>query len=532
MYQKKLVLAFFSLCGLMLFQILVAYWLVQIAQHHRLRNAVAHDMLTRYTDISADKQRLKVWYAQLLLTGEASVESRDAYLQRIDANIQSLRELSVMQAKLLDDSELPSTGMKASETLDVLQQNFSNFRQRVIQTRSGRHSADREQIWTEVLGIFDMAGTLDVRVLLAESIKQQGMISEMADQAAQAAIRRSNGLMAIMIALTIAATIAMSRYFAKQIKQPVEDLLLGTRRMQGGDFNPDRPVRVPERKPDEFGQLAQSFNAMAQEIHQTRLRDKVKNDYLEAAVQDRTAQLLKANASLQLEARRRQQLFADLSHELRTPATAILGEAEIALRGQDKSTPEYRLSLGNIVGTSRQLAQRINELLVLAREQLIADDINVAEVSLVPLLEEAVGQARSIAKDSGVAVEALSGPTRHSLATAMTDAAKLHQILMVLFDNAVRYTPEGGSIQTHISTVDGRVEIAIIDNGIGLLESEQADVFTRYFRGEQARRMRPDGAGLGLTIAKTLADALGLGLRLQRQAMGGCRAVLSIPGRT
>lgn len=530
MYRKKLVLAFFALLGLMLNQILVAYWLVQTAQRHEKRSSVAHDMLTRYTDISADKQRLKVWYAQLLLTGEASAQSRDTFLQRINANILALRELSALQARLLDAEVLTMTGVDASKTLDILELNFSNFRQRVIQTRSGRHSEDREQIWTEVLGIFDMAGALDVRVVLAEAIKRQSMISQLAGEAADAAIHRSNWVMGIMIVLTVVVTFAMSRYLVQQIKRPVEDLLLGTLRMQAGNFDPDQPIQVPERKQDEFGQLAHSFNAMAQEIHQTRLRDKEKNDYLEAAVQERTAQLQQANASLQLVARRQRQLFADLSHELRTPATAILGEAEIVLRGQDKQADDYRLSLTHIVETSRQLAQRINELLLLAREQLVADDISLAEVTLVPLLQEAVGQARSIARDSGVTVLALAGSTPDSEGRIMTDAAKLHQILMVLYDNAVRYTPAGGNVQTHVNMTDDGFEISITDTGIGLLEKEQAEVFARHFRGEQARRMRSDGAGLGLAIAKTLADALGVGLRLHGLATGGCRAVLTIPG--
>lgn len=529
MYRKKLILAFVALGGLTLIQISVAYWLVQIAQHHQQRSSVAHDMLTRYTDISADKQRLKVWYAQLLLTGEASSESRDTFLTRIDTNILALRDLSALQARLLDDGDLPTLGMNASQTLDLLTLNFSNFRLRVTQTRSGRHSANREQIWTEVLGIFDMAGSRDVRVVLAESIQRQSLVSERASEAADAAIRRSNRVMAFMIVLTVVVTLAMSRYLVQQVKQPIEDLLLGTLRVQAGQFNPEHPVRVPERKPDEFGQLAQSFNAMAQEIHDRRVRDKVRRDLLEAAVQERTAQLTKANDSLQLEARRRRQLFADLSHELRTPATAILGEAEIALRGQDKPAADYLQSLSNIVGTSRQLAQRINELLLLAREQLLADDVRLSDMALAPMLREAVDQARSIARDSGVSVEALEGPMGQADLMTITDPAKLHQVLMVLYDNAVRYTPPGGRVTTHLGMSGGALELSIMDTGIGLKPHERAEVFQRHFRGIQARRMRSDGAGLGLAIAKTLADALGLGLRLDSRAGGGCCAVLTIP---
>ena len=110
-----------------------------------------------------------------------------------------------------------------------------------------------------------------------------------------------------------------------------------------------------------------------------------------------------------------------------------------------------------------------------------------------------------------------------------TDAAKLLQILMTLYDNSIRYTPEGGEVRTNVRLSESTVVVSITDTGIGLLAHEEPELFRRSFRGEQARRMRSDGAGLGLAIAKTLADALGMTIQLQSQAGGGCRAMLRIP---
>ena len=524
MYRRKLVLAFICLCGLMLVQAVTAYWLVQTAQHHEQRSRVAHDMLTRYTDVSADKQRLKVWYAQLLLTGNAALPTRDLLLVRLNTNIQALRKLSAVQTQLLGEDRLRLAGIDNTDTLNVLEKNFSNFQQRVVQAQTDRKPADNEHIWTEMLGIFDMAETRDVRVLLAAAINQQSGLSQQADANADAVVQRSNFVFAAMMVLSCAAALAMAWYFVRQLKQPLEDLLLGTQRIKKEQSAGMQPITVPERSRDEFGQLAQSFNTMALEIHQTRLKDRAENSRLEAAVSERTAQLTNANAQLKAADVRRRQLFADLSHELRTPATAILGEAEIALRGLDKPVADYRLTLENIASTTRQLSQRVNELLLLSREQSIAADISLDSVPFAPILHEALAQARSLAQGSGVAVADIKASMDLTSVIVKTDAAKLLQILMVLYDNAVRYTGAGGTVTTRIAVAGDKVEVSIFDTGIGLDKAEIENVFHRNFRGAQARKMRSDGAGLGLAIAKNLADALGIHISLDNQSVTGCRA--------
>lgn len=532
MYRKKLVLAFASLFGLMLIQAGVAFWLFQTVQQHEKRSVVAENLLVSYTDLSADKQRLKVWYAQLLLTGDAPAEARDLLLTRIDGHIRSLRTLSELQARLLDQSDTPAPAMDHKQTLDVLQNNFSNFRQRVVQTQAERQAShqtgDKEQIWRDVLAIFDMAGTQDVRVLIAGAIKQQARISQQAEDAAEATIKRSNQVLVAMVALTSAITLVMAWYFASKLKRPIDDLLLGTQRVQSTQFDPAHPISVPQRSQDEFGQLAGSFNSMAQEIYNTRLLEKARNEILELAVRERTAELMQANEALQSADGHRRQFFADLSHELRTPTTAILGEAEIALRGKQKSIEDYRFSLNNIASTTRQLSQRISELLLLAREQTLSDHVQLASLPLAPILQEAVAQARSLAQGSEVVVDGILDSSPGGAHAVLTDAAKLHQVLMVLYDNAVRYTPGGGRVSTQVSDLGGAVEVSIVDTGIGLDATEEAEVFKRNFRGVNARKMRSDGAGLGLAIAQTLAEAIGADIGLQRQAGGGCRAVVRL----
>jgi len=99
---------------------------------------------------------------------------------------------------------------------------------------------------------------------------------------------------------------------------------------------------------------------------------------------------------------------------------------------------------------------------------------------------------------------------------------------MVLYDNAVRYTGAGGTVTTRIDVAGDKVKVSIFDTGIGLDKSEVENIFQRNFRGMQARKMRSDGAGLGLAIAKNLADALGIHISLENQPVAGCQACVQM----
>ena len=127
--------------------------------------------------------------------------------------------------------------------------------------------------------------------------------------------------------------------------------------------------RIVVRSQDESGPLDERFNEMTQELAQRRGQSNESQSRLEAAIASRTRELEQANATLRAVDAQRQEFFADIGHELRTPATALRGEAEIALRGRNLSTTDYRDSLQRIVATSVQLGQALDDLLTLARAE-------------------------------------------------------------------------------------------------------------------------------------------------------------------
>lgn len=537
-FKQKIVFAFSGLCALVLLQSAAGYAFVQRAQTFEKRSLIAQELLVAYTNIGADKQRLKVWYAELLLTGKASVATRDALIDRINSNIQTVRErLPIQRADtpLTNIAEpLKNQYLASTEVLDILEINFANFKNKVNQNEWEKSDIDKKQVWIEMLNTFDVSGIRDVRILIADAIAQQSQISVQATKDADNAIDLSKSMRLMMLFITVLSALSLAVYFVKHLTQPISDLMLATLRIQSAEISAKAAVEVPVRGSDEFGTLARSFNAMSQEIFTKRNDEQTAKEELEQAVVQRTVQLVGANEALRTAEIRRREFFSDLSHELRTPATAILGEAEITLRGGEKSSDEYRLSLTNIAVTTRQLTQRINALLLLARERLLVTELNFSKQSVLPIIETAIGQSRALALETGVTLEAFTQPQHATeLASAYiinTDADKLNQLLMVFYDNAVRYTPAGGCIRTSLALDQNKLQFRIEDTGIGIAAEEKDELFQRHFRGEQARKMRSDGAGLGLAIAKTLAEALSFDIDIGASIEGGCSVTLAYRG--
>jgi two-component system OmpR family sensor kinase len=244
--------------------------------------------------------------------------------------------------------------------------------------------------------------------------------------------------------------------------------------------------------------------------------------------------LHEANQSLQQTDTRRRQLLADISHELRTPTTAIRGEAEITLRGGERPAEQYREALQRIVATSRQLGSVIDDLLAMARSDMETLSIVHQCVDLSEPLAAALAQALALAGERHIQIDAQAMPV-HDV-QVMGDAQRLSQLLLLLLDNAVRYSHPAGSVSLRwwrSEEAAPTLVLQVIDQGIGIPAEELHQVFDRHFRGRTARLHRAAGSGLGLPIAKALALAHGGSLTLESpsdEATGqGTRVELRLP---
>jgi two-component system, OmpR family, sensor kinase len=192
---------------------------------------------------------------------------------------------------------------------------------------------------------------------------------------------------------------------------------------------------------------------------------------------------------------------ADASHELRGPLTALRGELDLALK-RDRSPTEYRVVLERCREEVIRLTRMATDLLTLARNEAGLNAQDEAEVDLRLVAERVIGRYQAVATERGLRF-ALSGPA----AVLRGDPAMLERIVGNLVDNAVKHSPVGGAIALELASGDP-LGLTVRDQGPGVPPADQAQLFSRFFRGDSADR---DGnsTGLGLAIAKAAAEAHG-----------------------
>jgi signal transduction histidine kinase len=211
-----------------------------------------------------------------------------------------------------------------------------------------------------------------------------------------------------------------------------------------------------------------------------------------------------------------QQFIADVSHELRTPLTVLRGSLEVTLE-EERPSEEYREALGNALLEVRHLARLSQNLLFLVRGESGRITLSFANMDLTRLLGDLVRELVPAASDRGLTT---SAELPEKSVMAFVDADRLQQVFHNLFENAMRYTPSGGSIRVRLSAAPGEARMEVSDTGIGIPEKDLPFVFERFFRSDRARRAYSGGSGLGLSIARWIVEA-----------HKGRIAVQSAPGR-
>ena len=242
-----------------------------------------------------------------------------------------------------------------------------------------------------------------------------------------------------------------------------------------------------------------------------RLETTGTNDELERLAETLNAMLSRLDAAFS----QARQLSADASHELQTPLTILKGELEVALRAP-RSPEEYQRVLASALEECERLASLVDGLLLLARADAGVLRMERQPVDLALLVEEVGAQVRLLADAHALTLcYGLVEPL-----IMQGDHAHLRRLLLNLVDNSLKYTPPGGQVTLTMQRQDTWAALRVSDTGIGLSPDEQGHIFQRFYRAANAQVQEAEGAGLGLCIAYSIA-----------QAHGGYMQVESAPGR-
>jgi heavy metal sensor kinase len=218
------------------------------------------------------------------------------------------------------------------------------------------------------------------------------------------------------------------------------------------------------------------------------------------------------------------QFTADAAHELRTPLAVLRNAAEVALR-TDRDTEHYRRVLEDQVEEISRLTRLAERLLFLCREDAGLSGATLQTIPLADLVRDACDVMQAVADAKGVAlrVESLDA------SQVKGDEIQLRRLMFNLLDNAVKYTPAGGTVSVRTDTAGELVQIVVADTGIGIPDEHLPRVFDRFYRVDSARGMEPDGAGLGLAISRAIAEAHGGSIGIASAGRQGTSVTVRLP---
>lgn len=351
-------------------------------------------------------------------------------------------------------------------------------------------------------------------------------------------------MLVTLIALALASSIGI--LLATSISNPLGHMVSVIRKLEKGDLN----ARANIISNDEIGVLSQSFDTMATEIEKNRKDLEDLNRNLEFRVAEKTDNLTKAyerlqrsnqnlavaNRDLELANRKLKELdqlksdfISVVSHELRTPLTSIKAFTELILM-KPRMTSEKRGRLLSIINNeSDRLARLINDILDLTKIEAGKLSWHISSVSLSEVIQTSVNGILSLADNKSIAVStAIASP----LPRLYGDRDRLVQVLTNILSNAIKFTPQGGSIRIR-ATVDRQpahqIVVRISDSGVGIPANDLEVIFEKFRRSGDILTNISDGTGLGLTITRQIVEYHGGRIWAESQPGKGSTFTFTLP---
>ena len=213
---------------------------------------------------------------------------------------------------------------------------------------------------------------------------------------------------------------------------------------------------------------------------------------------------------------------ADASHELRTPLSLIRANAEMMQRHPEATDPA---SVEDIIKETDRLAYLVSQLLTLARSDSADAPLEKTSVDVNQLAGDIARQMKLLADEKQIVVNVQTD----GAATVSGDEQRLGELLLILLDNSIKYTDSGGHVDVNVQRSNGRVQIAVSDNGVGIPRASLPHVFDRFYRVDKARSREIGGSGLGLAIARWIAEKHDGRIAIDSEEGRGTKVTVDLP---
>lgn len=273
--------------------------------------------------------------------------------------------------------------------------------------------------------------------------------------------------------ISIGMILLVSTVVARNISRPIVDLSKAASRIAEGDIT----HTINLNRKDEFGELADSLNQMAEHLRSDNER------------------LMKINE-------KQRQFFADIAHEIRNPLHTMMGSLEMLDLDKldDKTRKKY---VANARGQAERLSQLFKDIITLQRYDSDRNFIEYSTFDLSKVVKRACNWYQYLAEENGIALKYLETPCN-----VRADKAKIEQVLDNLLSNALKFTNEG-EVEVRYSEQGEEVLIEVTDTGIGIPEEHHQRLFDRFYRTDKARSRDKGGTGLGLAVVKSILESHG-----------------------
>ena len=478
------------------------------------------------------------------------VTQNAASLQRLGLGL--LEHAEVVSVQFEDDLAVPI--IRVGSDLDSLHLSAESSEESENGTHTAWMRADGGTRYLEVLAPVTLEAARDGDILAPQrEVEQSERIGSvrlrMTTQGAEdriAAMSQLAGLLGIVVAVAGSIGAAM---VVHRIIRPLAQLMEGNRRVARGDFS----LLLEVRSRDEFGQLAASWNQMANELQRSR---QLAGSYLESLrantekLEEANRTLLHKNEEIAKASRMKSEFLAIMSHELRTPLNGIIGFSEVLLDEKfGKLNDKQKRFTENTITSGRHLLRLINDLLDLSKIEAGKMEVVPQTVDLAQSLEEIQILVRNLSLKKGI--QLFCGPVPQR--TAHSDPKLFKQVMFNLLSNAIKFTPVDGCVEVSVRCLSGaelraepvshvlpagrreaigdveHVLVEVRDTGVGIAPEDHEKIFVPFQQLDSSYARLQEGTGLGLALTRRIVRLLGGEIWFTSQRQAGSCFIFFIP---